>query len=96
MPAVGLGQDCKHDVQESLKAAKLYLKGDYKVNYFLKTLCSIEDVFVSACAPVRRVLKIQRSTYTLEQTNSTGSAFISKLKCDFQNLIIEHPCQSTF
>ena len=29
MPAVGLEQDWKHDVQESLKAAKLYLKGYY-------------------------------------------------------------------
>ena len=48
MPSVGLKQDWKHDVQESLKAAKLYLKGDYKVNYSLKTLCRIEDVFVSA------------------------------------------------
>ena len=53
MPAVGLEQDWKHDVQEFLKAAKLLLKGDYEVNYFLKTLCSIEDVFVSACAPVK-------------------------------------------
>ena len=28
MPSVGLEQDWKHDVQESLKAAKLYFKGD--------------------------------------------------------------------
>lgn len=48
MPAVGLEQKWKHDVQDSLKAAKLYLKGDYKVNYSLKTLCRNEDVFVSA------------------------------------------------
>ena len=96
IPAVVLEQDWKHEVQESLKAAKLYLKGDYKVIYSLKTFCSIEDVFVSACALVRRVVKTQRSTYTLEQTNSPGSAFISKLKCEIQNLIIEHLCQSRF
>ena len=42
--------------------------------------------------PLRGVLKTQRSPYTLEQTNSTGSAFLSK--CEIQNLIIERPCQS--
>lgn len=53
MPAVGLEQEWKHEVQDSLKAATMYLKGDYKVNYSLKTLCRIEDVFVSTCAPVK-------------------------------------------
>ena len=41
MIAVGLEQEWEHDVQDFLKAAKMYLKGDYKVNYFLKTLCRI-------------------------------------------------------
>ena len=38
LPTVGLEQEWKHDVQDSLKASKMYLKGDYKVNYSLKTL----------------------------------------------------------
>ena len=41
MVAVGLEQEWEHDVQDSLKAAKMYLKGDYKVNYLLKILCRI-------------------------------------------------------
>ena len=41
MIAVGLEQEWEHDIKDSLKAAKMYLKGDYKVNYFLKTLCCI-------------------------------------------------------
>ena len=38
LPTVGLEQEWKHDVQDSLKAAKIYLNRDYKVNYSLKTL----------------------------------------------------------
>lgn len=33
LPAIGLEQKWEHDVQDSLKAAKMYLKGDYKVNF---------------------------------------------------------------
>ena len=40
MVAVGLEQEWEHE-QDSLKVAKMYLKGGYKVNYFLKTLCRI-------------------------------------------------------
>ena len=64
----GLEQKWEHDVQDSLKAAKMYLKGDYKVNYFLRTLCRIKDAIVSFSEPLRQVLKKQRSTYTLKPT----------------------------
>ena len=68
MPVVGLEQKWEHDVQDSLKAAKMYLKGDYKINYFLRTLCRIKDAIVSLSEPLRQVLKKQRSTYTLKPT----------------------------
>ena len=68
MSAVGLEQDWKHDVQESLKAPKFYFKGDYKVNYSLKTLCRIEDVFVSACASIKASVQ-NTKIYVYARTN---------------------------
>ena len=45
--------ECAASVRKSLQGWDYFAGYNYKVNYSLKTLCRIEDVYVGACAPVK-------------------------------------------
>ena len=51
--ALGPGQEWEKSIQESLKAGKMYQKGDYKVIHLSQLLCAAYCMCIRTCTSAR-------------------------------------------